>query len=405
MKIKSTWSALPYPRNWEFTGHCDEGQDTLIAGKNDDKVVKGGPNPKELLLQSMTTCTGIDVVSILQKMRQPLEFFEVECDARMSEHHPIVFTHCNLNYYVKGKDLSVERVALAVKLSFTEYCGVSTMIKRSGCHVEPKLFVNDQEVSIWDPEDALHEKLTKWLADVASQAPRGVALVVGSSRGIGLSLSKQLIKQGYAVIATARGKGTFEEKEIFGSLTLDVTKINSIQFIKQLFEKLNLKINLYVHNAGVLSTVHELSESYALSLGANEIQHVFNTNLIGLVEFNNAILPFMAPHSVIAMVSSIMGHSSYTDYSYAAYRLSKRSVMHYAQLAALQCRAENKDIAIISLHPGSVKTDMNINGKITAEQSAKNIGELLSKENSQLVKENSGGFCNYNENLSKWEFV
>jgi putative redox protein len=161
MKIKTIWTGLPFPHNWEFSAQCEEGESIPIIVKNDDKTTKKAPNPKEVVLQGMATCTGIDVVSILQKMRQPLESLYIECEAHLTEQHPIVFSECDMTYYIKGKDLSIDRVALAVKLSFMDYCGVTAMIKKSGCFITPKLFVNEKEINIWDPKDLILEKMKK----------------------------------------------------------------------------------------------------------------------------------------------------------------------------------------------------------------------------------------------------
>lgn len=403
MKIKTNWSALPYPHNWEFAAQCDEGQSIPIAVKNDDKVVKIAPNPKEIVLQGMATCTGVDVVSILQKMRQPLESLSIECDAKLTEQHPIIFSECLMTYDIKGKDLNEERVALAVKLSFTEYCGITSMIKKSGCQVFPKLFVNGKEINIWDPGDLISKKLMEWLKNIASKAPRGVAFVTGCSRGIGNALVRQLVKQGYAVIPTSRDHITFEEKEIFDCLQLDISKINSILSIKNILEKSSVKLNLLIHNAGVFTSVKEMQESQPFELSSHELRSVLDTNLVGLIETNNAFMNFLLPYSMIMMVSSIMSHSSYEHFNFTAYRISKRAVNHYAKLAALQCDSEKRYISILCVHPGSVRTDMNPGGELTPEQCAKNIGKLLSDKMEKQVKENNGSFWSFNEKLSEWQ--
>lgn len=403
MKIKTNWSALPYPHNWEFHAQCDEGQDIPIAAKNDDKVIKIAPNPKEIILQGMATCTGIDVVSILQKMRQPLESLSIECDAQLTEQHPIVFSNCLMTYDIKGEDISVDRVALAVKLSFTEYCGVTSMIKKSGCQIIPKLIVNGKEVNIWDPDDLISEKLMTWLKNIASKAPQGVALITGGSRGIGCSLAKQLVQQGYAVIPTSRSNKAFEEKEIFDCLHLDVSKINSIFSLRDLLEKSGVKLNLLVHNAGIFTTVKDIEKSNVLSLSSQELHNVLDVNFTGLVETNNAFMKFMLPHSVIIMVSSIMGHSSNENFNFTAYRVSKRAVNQYAKLVALQCDSEKRNISVISLHPGNVQTDLNPEGVLNPDQSAKNIGKLLLEGKSKAIKENNGSFWSFNEKTLEWQ--
>lgn len=188
----------------------------------------------------MAACTGVDVVSTLQKMRQSLKTLLVECDATQTETTPKVFATCIMTYHVTGEELNAERVAHCVLLSFTKYCGVSAMIEKSGCHVTPKLIVNGKEIEIWDAQNNLSNKLQDWLKNVASKAPNGVALVTGGSRGIGAAIVKQLVIHGFAVIPTARHKVTAEDKNIFEAVYLDVTKSSSIVALKNFLEKILL---------------------------------------------------------------------------------------------------------------------------------------------------------------------
>lgn len=110
----------------------------------------------------------------------------------------------------------------------------------------------------------------------------------------------------------------------------------------------------------------------------------------------------MKEKSTVAMVSSTMGHTMRDTYTWSAYRLSKRTVIQYAKQVALQCSAENKSINILSLHPGSVITDMNPEGQITPEKSAKNIAELLSGNMNKAIKEKNGGFWLFEQDKNKW---
>ncbi|KAB8031958.1 SDR family NAD(P)-dependent oxidoreductase [Fluviispira multicolorata] len=399
MKIKTIWQGKEYPHNWEFYAECDEGEKIQISVKNGD-AVKIAPNPKELVLQGMASCTSVDVISTLQKMRQPLEELIVECDAEQTTVHPKVFEKCNINYYVNGKELNVEKVANAVFLSFTKYCGVSAMLEKSGCHMTPKLFVNNKEIDIFDPENKISDKLKHWIKDVANNCSNGVALVTGASRGIGNALVKQLSQEDFAVIPTARSKVLYENTNIFDSLYLDVTKPNSISYLSNFLKKNSIELNLIVHNAGVFSL-----DSGADSLDVNytEIHKIYEANVFGLIEANNKFMQLMSSCSTIAFVSSLMGHDSYDTYSYAAYRMSKRSVIQFAKNVALQFQNQNKKICILSLHPGSVKTDMNPSGKISVENSAKNISYLLSNKMLETRMKNNGGFWNFDLTKEVWE--
>lgn len=84
-----------------------------------------GPRPKPLMMVALAGCTGMDVVSILAKMRQEVESFSVEVEGDVTEEHPKRFQGMKVIYRLKGKDLDREKVEKAVNLSKDRYCGVS----------------------------------------------------------------------------------------------------------------------------------------------------------------------------------------------------------------------------------------------------------------------------------------
>ncbi len=90
-----------------------------------------GPRPKELMLASLAGCTGMDVISILQKMRVEVEHFNIELEADLTEEHPKHYTKMHIIYQFKGKDLEMEKLKKAVDLSQDRYCGVSAAYKKA----------------------------------------------------------------------------------------------------------------------------------------------------------------------------------------------------------------------------------------------------------------------------------
>ncbi|MBI4912350.1 MAG: OsmC family protein [Acidobacteria bacterium] len=90
-----------------------------------------GPRPKGLVLTALAGCTAMDVVSILAKMRVPLEGFRVEVEAPLTEEHPKVFGAVKVRYVFKGKDLPMDKLERAVQLSEERYCGVSAMLRKA----------------------------------------------------------------------------------------------------------------------------------------------------------------------------------------------------------------------------------------------------------------------------------
>jgi putative redox protein len=84
-----------------------------------------GPRPKPLMMVALAGCTGMDVASILKKMKVNYEDFSVEVEGDVTEDHPKRFEGMKVIYRLKGKNISRKNVEKAVNLSITRYCGVS----------------------------------------------------------------------------------------------------------------------------------------------------------------------------------------------------------------------------------------------------------------------------------------
>jgi putative redox protein len=108
-----------------FNGVSDSGHTIVVDG---DKTA--GNSPMELVLIGLCGCTGYDVVSILQKKRQPLTSLEVRAQAERAPEPPSVYTAIKLIYRVGGK-VSSKAVEDAVRLSKEKYCSVSAMLDKT----------------------------------------------------------------------------------------------------------------------------------------------------------------------------------------------------------------------------------------------------------------------------------
>lgn len=87
-----------------------------------------GPRPMEMLLLGAGGCSSIDVISILEKMRQAVSDCYVEIEAERAESDPKVFTRIHMHFVVKGRNIKAEAVEKAVKLSAEKYCSASIML-------------------------------------------------------------------------------------------------------------------------------------------------------------------------------------------------------------------------------------------------------------------------------------
>jgi putative redox protein len=116
---------------WQGEGLFFEGE---VAGGGTVKLASGGdtsgsgPSPMQAVLLALAACTGMDVVSILAKMRQPLRGLRVEVTAERRDEHPRVFTAIELVFRLEG-DLDDAKVSRAIELSETKYCSVEAMLR------------------------------------------------------------------------------------------------------------------------------------------------------------------------------------------------------------------------------------------------------------------------------------
>lgn len=91
-----------------------------------------GPTPMEMLLSALAGCTGMDVVSILNKMKVKINDFYMEVSAKRAKEHPKVFTEIKLTYHLEVENESdKEKVLKAVQLSQEKYCSVGAMLRKA----------------------------------------------------------------------------------------------------------------------------------------------------------------------------------------------------------------------------------------------------------------------------------
>ncbi len=90
-----------------------------------------GPRPKPFMLVALAGCTGMDVVSILAKMRVELKDFKVSVTGDLTEEHPKHFYKMVVKYEFWGKDLPMDKLEKAINLSEERYCGVSVSYKKA----------------------------------------------------------------------------------------------------------------------------------------------------------------------------------------------------------------------------------------------------------------------------------
>lgn len=123
-KITTNWKG-----NLLFDSDNPSGQHVLMDTDLEGKQ-REGLSPKALMLSSLAGCSGLDVVSILEKMKVEVDDFKMEVEGLLTEEHPKYYHTVTVGYHFTGKNLSEEKIKKAVNLSIEKYCGVMEMFRQ-----------------------------------------------------------------------------------------------------------------------------------------------------------------------------------------------------------------------------------------------------------------------------------
>jgi putative redox protein len=126
MESKVVWKG-----GMAFTGSSDSGYLIPLDARKKTGGHEMGFQPLQLFAIGLVGCTGMDVISILQKKRQEVTEFEVSAQIERAEEHPKVFTKIVIEYKVTGKGIDQQSMERAVELSETRYCPAKAMLEKA----------------------------------------------------------------------------------------------------------------------------------------------------------------------------------------------------------------------------------------------------------------------------------
>ena len=230
-----------------------------------------------------------------------------------------------------------------------------------------------------------------------------VALITGANKGIGLEIARQLGKQGLTVIVGARdeAKGRAAADTLRGegidahAVTLEVTDAADVAALPAYLQGQFGRLDVLVNNAGVMHEAEGITpEAFRATYEANVLAPYFLTQ---------ALLPLLqaAPAGRIVNQSSILGSLSINgsgqipkDFLLPIYNSSKAALN---MLTVIQAQLlKGTAVKVNAAHPGSVKTDMNPGGDLTAQQGAETAVTLATLPDDGPT----GGFFHLGETLA-----
>ena len=255
--------------------------------------------------------------------------------------------------------------------------------------------------------------------------PRSV-LIQGSSRGIGLNLVKAYMASSDfgTVFATCRNPAGAEElqavaKESGGKVTvlrLDVADSDSIEAAAALVKETTGRLHTVLNVAGVLKddNLGIVPERRAQDFSPTAALAAFQTNALGPMAVASSFLPLLTPVrkspdsregkfvSFSARVGSIGDNSGG---GWHTYRASKAAANMYLRTLSIEYGRQN--VAVVSLHPGTVDTDLTRNFlKARAKYEVREVGEackgMMELVEGMTVEKDGGSFQDYKGEGIEW---
>ncbi|MGX1927922.1 OsmC family protein [Flagellimonas sp. 2504JD4-2] len=113
-----------------FESNNPSGHNLKIDAGPDDGGEGSGYRPKALMLSGLAGCSGLDVASLIKKMKLEVDDFSIETIANLTDEHPKYYDAVTIEYHFYGANLNEAKLKKAVDLSIEKYCGVMEMFRR-----------------------------------------------------------------------------------------------------------------------------------------------------------------------------------------------------------------------------------------------------------------------------------
>lgn len=124
-QITTTWLG-----DMKFESSNPSGHNLFIDAGEENGGKGEGYRPKALMLSGLAGCSGLDVASLIKKMKLKVDDFKIEIDANLTEEHPKYYDKVSMDFHFYGDDLNEKKLQRAVDLSIEKYCGVMEMFRQ-----------------------------------------------------------------------------------------------------------------------------------------------------------------------------------------------------------------------------------------------------------------------------------
>ncbi len=124
-KVVTHWKG-----NLQFESDNPNGKTVNMDTSPEHGGHNSGLSPKAMMLSSLAGCSGLDVVSILDKMKVKFSDFRMDTFGELTDEHPKYYHTVTVEYHFYGEGLEENKIAKAVDLSIDKYCGVMEMFRK-----------------------------------------------------------------------------------------------------------------------------------------------------------------------------------------------------------------------------------------------------------------------------------
>jgi NAD(P)-dependent dehydrogenase (short-subunit alcohol dehydrogenase family) len=221
-------------------------------------------------------------------------------------------------------------------------------------------------------------------------------LIIGASRGIGLGLAKAFAERGWQVTATVRDRSKPGGLDKISGVTIETVDIAEAASARALAERLaDVTFDVVIVNAGMGGPRGERPET----VNDADFCQLFLTNALGPVRIAEFLIGCVRPQTgVIGLMTSQLGSVEQASAGgVELYRASKAALNSFTRSFA--ARHRELGLAILSLHPGWVKTDMGgPNAPVTVEDSAAGLLAVIERAR----KDRQDGYFDYRGETLPW---
>ncbi len=177
-------------------------------------------------------------------------------------------------------------------------------------------------------------------------------IITGTSRGIGLELTKLFAEANHQVLCLSRKNNpALTQNQNISYLSVDLSHPSDLQLVEDFISNTWKKVDILIHNAGAL--VNKPFEQ----ITSEEFEYVYKVNVFGVANLTKTVLPFMENGSHVVTISSMGGIQGSMKFAgLAAYSSSKGAVITLSELLAEEYKERGISFNVLAL--GAVQTEM-----------------------------------------------